>query len=105
MTDYRMMYDNPYLAFYDLEGKDLVLTVTKVVKGSVRDMISGEMKSYPIVSFSETTKKLIVNKTNGRTLMSMYGRDDAGWVGKKVAVFATKDKGKDCLRIRSQVPQ
>ena len=32
-TDYRSMYDREYLAAFDLDGKDRVLTIKQIMKG------------------------------------------------------------------------
>ena len=62
-----------------------------------------------MLTFAETDKKLAVNKTNMRTIMSLYGPKVGNWGGKKLTLYpATTKFGPEtveCIRIRPVAPQ
>lgn len=108
MTDYRRLYDSEYIASWDLE-KDTTLTVAKVVGGEVGGQQGRPVTKKPIVYFQEAKKPMILNKTNGKTIAAMYGKDTEQWVGKKITLYVGQcdvaGETMDCLRIRPGVPK
>lgn len=75
-----------------LKGKDLVdhgapITVTVKMVDLVEFREQGESK-YTL-EFLETDRKLILNKTNLRTMATAYGPQTSAWHGQKVVLTAT----------------
>jgi hypothetical protein len=100
------LYPSRYLKVSDLpEEGDLILTITNVDTQEV----GVDQDRKVVVSFAETEKKLVLNKTNATTISDLYGKKIAGWVGKKIALFATEvafqGKTQPGIRIRMRVPQ
>lgn len=96
-------FPSNYLKAADIEGGDMVLTISKVVMETVGD------DEKPIVYFAEMDKGLVLNKTNANTikgLTSSPNTDD--WVGKRISLFATEVdfQGKQtmALRVRMRPP-
>lgn len=79
------------------------LRITGCSKGEYKDGTK-----HLTLHFYGTDKELGLNKTNLRTVISLYGPGTAGWIGKQVVVYVTQTlyEGKmvDCLRIDMQAP-
>ncbi len=110
MVDVRSFFEKAYLGAWDIpEGKDVVLTIDHC-EGSKIKGTSGEEKSAPVLFFSNTKgrKGLVLNVTNAKTLIKLYGRHIEGWAGKRIALYAARTMAfgeeVDCLRIRPVEP-
>lgn len=109
-TDFRTLYDRDYIGHFDLpEGKDLTLTIKRVLGGELT-AVGGRKSKKPIVHFDGDYKPLICNKTNGKTIASLYGNAIEGWKGKRVTLFVSSTRDPNgggetaCIRIRPKVP-
>lgn len=106
--DYRLLFPNDYIASHDLRGKDVTKTISKVVTEALR-MSGGRSETKPVVLFSDSKKKLVLNKTNAKIIASIYGNDTAGWVGKAVTLYPTMTNfgtaKVDCVRVREGKPK
>lgn len=106
MPDYRTFYDSDFLYAYHLAGKSVVVTIEKVVGGT---MGHGAKKSKkPLVYFKGKAKPLGLNKTNGKTIATMYGNDTAAWVGERIEIYPTTtsfgNDTVDCIRVKPKQP-
>lgn len=118
MADYRLLFPSLYLGAPDLKGKDVTLTIRRVVVQDLKTEKGTERK--PMLFFNETKdaaeaageldkeKRMVLNKTNAKTIASLYGNDADAWAGKRVTLFpsmvAVGGESKDCLRIRPVQP-
>lgn len=73
------------------EGEELTLTITKVVKESMKNQ-AGEEEIKPVAQFAEkvngTEKKLVLNKTNFGRIVTTTGQDDSdNWGGKQITLY------------------
>jgi len=86
----------------DLMGKDWTLTIRGVEIKQFEE--NGTQKVKPVISFSETEKTLVCNKTNALQIGEHHGFDTDGWGGRQITVYPTKtDFGGrivDCIRVR-----
>lgn len=86
----------------DLMGKDWSLTIRAVEIKQFEE--NGTRKTKPILSFNETEKTLVCNKTNAMTIGEHHGFNTDFWNGKQITVYPTKtDFGGrivDCIRVR-----
>lgn len=101
-------FPSKYLKSGDIpEDADLILTIKEVVQETVGQ--GEEAESKPIVYFQEQEKGLVLNKTNATAIMGMYGPETNGWVGKRIAMFATEvdfaGKQTLALRVRLKAPK
>lgn len=105
--DVRSMFDKEFLYHFDLQGRDVTVTIRKVVQGAVQGT-DGKKQKKPVVYFDKATKALAMNITNVRTVGGMYGFTVAEWIGKRITLYATTTQmaGKtvECIRIRPTVP-
>ena len=110
MPDFRSMYDSNYLYAFDLQGRDVTVTIANVKAAMVKNS-EKEAQKKPIVFFRESkdARGLVLCKTNGKTIAAMYGNDTDGWIGKRITLFsATVDafgKSVDAIRIRPTIPR
>lgn len=108
MPHYKRMYDDKeHLFEYDLDGRDLTLTIEKVFVGELTGE-KGRKTKKPTIKFVGMEKKLAVNKTNGKTIASMYGTDTDDWVGQSITMYPTTTEfgGETvpCIRVRPVRP-
>jgi hypothetical protein len=101
------MFDYLHLRAWDLGGQELTVTIEKVEAGTI-DTVSDGPKRMPFVYFKGIAKPLGINKTNGRSIAAMYGRDVTKWAGKRITLYPTttpyQGEEKDCIRVRPGIP-
>lgn len=115
--DYRRFYDDKEMLYaYDLEefaGRDAVFQIAKVRGGELTGE-KGRKSKKPFVAFNDPDnklrgKELALNKTNGKAIAKMYGKDASKWVGQWIAMYTTTvdydGETRDCIRIRPQRPE
>ena len=110
--DYRRMYSSKTLHDFDLmdeagKGHDRTLVIEKCAQGELTS--EGNKKDkLPLITFKGEPKLFGVNKTNGKTIAAMYGRDVRNWAGKSITIYPTTTKfGPNtvgCIRVRPNVP-
>lgn len=108
MQDYRSMYDQQYIGAWDLGDGDITVTIAKFEAGKVKNKDGESRKIILFFEGSKTSKGMVVNKTNARTIAGLYGKDVSKWVGRRITLFATTTQvGRDtvdCIRVRSELP-
>jgi len=105
---WRKCMDQKYLGSWDVEEKDLVVTIKAVEAGEVTGPQGKQRK--PLISFAEGKKQLVANATICKTISAIAGTNDvAGWVGTKVTLYCTETSAfgetVDCIRVRPQAPK
>jgi len=107
MPDYRSFFDRDYIAAFDLNGKDQTVTISKV-EGRTLTGNNGRKDKKPVIFFEGREKGLALNKTNSKTIASMYGNNTDTWVGKSLTLYPTTTSSPegtvDCIRIRPKAP-
>jgi len=111
--DYRRWFDDSGMLYaYDLEDaqskdKDTTLQIEKAWGGEVVGE-KGRKSKKPIVKFVGLDKTLALNKTNGKTIARLYGKDGTKWPGCWVTLYVTSvdydGETRDCIRIRPSRP-
>lgn len=104
---YKLLFPSEYVGAHDLNGRDYTVTMASVTVQEL--MMQGGVKDKkPVVTFSDAKKKLILNKTNARTVAALYGNDTEAWKGQKITLYPTTTKcGREtveCIRIRDRAP-
>jgi hypothetical protein len=97
-----LLFPSRYIKCADLLGKLVTKTIKKVaIDTLVR--VGGAKEKKPVIWFSDTEKMLVLNKTNCRAIIELYGKETNDWIGKKITLKPDRDKfgGKmvDCVRI------
>lgn len=108
MPDYRRMYDDKeHLYAYDLDGKEVTIQIEKAFGGELIGD-KGRKSKKPMIKFVGKDKKLALNKTNGKTIAKLYGKDTDNWTGKWITIYPTTTEfgGEtvDCIRVKPFVP-
>jgi hypothetical protein len=107
VTHYRSMFDNDYIGAWDLQGRDVVVTIAKV---EARQLVGegGRKARKPVLHFRGKKKTLAIGKTNAKVIARMYGPDTANWIGKQITLFPSQTEAGgetvDCVRVRPTVP-
>lgn len=109
MTDYRSMYDKDYIGAWDLQDKDVTVTITKCISGQLVGN-GGRKAKKPIVYMRGTEKGFALNATNGKTIAAMYGNNVEAWAGKRITLYKSTTRNPngdgevECIRVRPQIP-
>lgn len=109
LTHWKRLVNPDYLGAYSLDkGKDMTLTIKKVVREIVKGT-GGKKEECTVAYFNEPVKPMILNRTNSKTIQKVYSTPYIEeWAGKKITVYAatTKLAGEEveCLRIRANAP-
>lgn len=109
MPDVRKMYEKDFIYAYDLEGREVTVTIERVKGGELTGM-DGKKTKKPVLYFKGTKKGFALNITNARTIAGMYGGFDSDlWLGKKITLFPTTTtfgrQQMECIRIKPVIPK
>lgn len=101
-----MLYPSKYVKAADLNGKDITLTIQKLV---VEKMGHGsEEERKPVLYFRGATKGLVLNRTNAMIIGALYGDETDDWVGQRITIYPTKVRAfgsmQDAIRVREEIP-
>ena len=113
---YKLYYPSLYLGAHDLNGKDAVLTMRRLVIEEIETERGTEKRA--VLYFVETAKKaerektkekrLVLNKTNASTIAAMYGAEVNDWHGKRITLYAANvvafGKEQEAIRVRPTPP-
>jgi hypothetical protein len=95
----------PHLEAADLNGKDVVLTIEKVGFNNVGQ---AQVKKG-IVYFSDADRGLVLNRTNTKRIIGIYGNETDSWVGKKITLYPSEADFQGntvpCIRVREKAPE
>jgi hypothetical protein len=74
-----------------LRAEDITQEKTLRIKTVTEELVGvgADQEKKLVVSFTNSQKGLVLNRTNNRTIRSAYGDDTMGWAGKLVVVFQT----------------
>jgi len=106
-THWKQLVNPDYIGAYSLGGKDLKVTIERVV----RELVTGTAgkKEECTVAYLTGQKPFIVNRTNAKTISKVVGSPYIeDWANQSIVLFptVTKLKGEDveCLRVRDVQP-
>lgn len=106
--DVRSMYDKEFLYAYDLQGRDITVTIAKVTQGKLVG-VGGKSSKKPVIYFKGKEKGLGLCITNARIIAAIYGGFEVDkWVGRSITLYPTTTTfggaTVDCIRIRPTKP-
>jgi hypothetical protein len=97
------LYPSRFLRCADLGGRPMRVTID----GLKREEIGGEPKV--VLTFTNGTKALILNKTNGKAIAKAIGNETSGWRGKAIILVPAQVDFRgdivDAIRVRAASPQ
>lgn len=79
--DYEKLFPGRFVKSADFGGKDVTLQITAIRSEDIDE------KSKAILSFANTKKSMVLNRTNAEALKLMFGRETDAWMGKRVTFF------------------
>ena len=84
-----MKTDSPWLSSEDILGKgDVNVTIEKCFRHRDVEFDAGRKKAVVYsLKFSGANKQLVLNSTNRKTLVRLFGPDVKEWAGKKVTLW------------------
>lgn len=98
------MFGGDFLKAADLKGKEVKLTISGIGMELLGAGDSGEQKKKPVLSFKQTDKRLVLNKTNATILATSYGDDTDGWINQTITLYPARVPFKgvmqDAIRLR-----
>jgi hypothetical protein len=117
MPDIRKMYDSESLRAWDLDGKDVTVTIERIEQGEFGawnkkdpDFADKGPKRMAVLFFKGAKKGFGCNPTNREIIAEMLGTHEMkDWIGKRITLYPTKTpvgrKMKDCIRVRPKIPE
>jgi hypothetical protein len=82
------LYPSKYVGSDDLKGNHVTVTIRELKLESLKDR-NGLQQMKPVLYFQKTEKGLVVNKTNLKSLWTIFGsKSSKDWVGKKITLFS-----------------
>lgn len=78
------IYPSTFLKHTDVPTNGVTVVIAKA---EMSELGQGEDKETKLVlSFADTDKQLVVNKTNLKTIVKLHGDDTDGWIGKPITL-------------------
>lgn len=106
--DFDELFPGRFLKSGEFKGKDVCLTI-KDIRLEDLPQEGGKTRKRGIVSFRETERDLVLNRTNGECLKAMFGRHTRNWIGKRIVFYPaphrnpiTKEEG-TAIRVRGSL--
>lgn len=81
----------PHIMGESLLGKTVTLTMKDLV-GEMLPTGKGKEEEKLVLYFVETDKGLILNRTNAKTIASLYGAETDGWPGNRISIHPEQIK-------------
>lgn len=107
MPHWKSMMDRDFIFAFDLGGRDVTVTISRVEAGTLVGS-GGRKAKKPVVYFDGKDKGLALNATNCKVIAALYGNYTEKWVGRQITLYPTTTQmgGEtvECIRIRPTVP-
>lgn len=99
------VFPSKYLNALDLGQAKPVVTIANI---TMEEANKGEPHK-PVLHFVGKDKGMVLNKTNGQNIASIYGPETDAWIGKPITLYTTfvdfQGQSKLALRVEPQIPQ
>jgi hypothetical protein len=103
-TTIDQIFPSRWIKSSDIGSNPKIATISKIEF----ELVGQDQEKKAVVSFQNTTKRLILNKTNAQILANLYGKEVMSWVGKRITLYCAEVqyRGTPCLavRIKEEVP-
>ena len=84
--------ESQWLASEDIGSRDVTVTIEAVEKYTGAEFEGGRKENVGALKFAGKEKRLILNSTNRRALVRLYGMETKDWIGKPVTLHVAKLK-------------
>ena len=95
---------SPNLQALDI-GTDLGDSVNVTIKGFDKSEVGKEKQVRSRLFVEEFDRPLVINRTNVKALIDLYGNDTADWIGEKFNLYVSETSFQGdtvrCLRVRA----
>lgn len=96
---------SPHLECADLNGQDVTVTIRDVDFHEVGE----EKATKGVVYFQEYKRAMVLNRTNLKRIIAIYGNDTDEWPGKRITLYPSETdfggRTVPCIRIREKAPK
>lgn len=108
MTHWKQNFDYKFIGAYELQpGEEKTLTISKTGREEVANT-SGTKTLCFVAYFSESSKPMVLNKTNCKTISRLYGPLIENWIGRRIIIKSEQVKAfgetVDALRVKNVMP-
>ena len=97
-------YPSRWLKAADIPDENPIFTIFDVSA----EQLGEDQEQKLVLMFKETTRHLALNKTNGSTLVELYGENPNDWISKRIEFFTEpvtyRGKATMAVRIKPNVP-
>jgi len=107
MSNIDAMFESDFWRACDLDGgKTFTGKIASVDQGELQIAGTSQKKRKPVITFSNSKKKLALNKTNVETIKQSLGKNSSGWEGCSITLYQVNDaklgkKTVDALRVKN----
>ena len=107
MADMTEAFQGDNLSAKDYEeGESLTLTVKAIKCEEFDDRENeGEKVAKYVLYFNEKKPGLELNRSNGKTMIGLYGKDSDGWIGKPISILVASSGVGPWFKIRDKAPK
>ena len=105
------MYPSPYLKATDLVESDHPEPVLQISDCTMEEMPAFEGKepeTRPVIGFTNSNKKLVLNRTNANMIAFLHGEETDGWQGKLIQLHTPpvefRGNSRPGIRVKDTVP-
>jgi hypothetical protein len=103
-TTIDQLFPSKWLRSSDLGSTPRTATISRIDF----ELVGFEKEKRAVVSFQNSSKRLILNRTNAQTLANLYGPTVVSWVGKQITLFSAevlfRGSPTQAIRIKEEVP-
>lgn len=112
---YQLLHPKEYLCAADLRGKDVTLTISRLKSESLKTdrgsedkwcLYFKEVEEKHRKNRKHLNKRLVLNKTNAKTIAKIHGPETDDWIGKRITLYGTTctafGEEVECIRIRGK---
>ena len=108
--DVRQMFDSAYVGNWDLQGRDVVVVIARIVPGELAKAGTSKKDKAPIIFFEGREKGMVLNKTNMKIIGGIVGSFKVkDWIGHAITLYPTTcqfgPNTVDCIRVRPVAPK
>lgn len=107
MPHWRSLVESKYLSHFELQGRDVTVTIKSVRMSEVIGS-GGKKSKKALLSFEGKEKAMVAGVTCLSAIAGIYGDDYDGWIGKRITLYptTTEASGKTVgtIRIRPTAP-
>lgn len=84
--------ESAWLAAEDIGARDVTVTIEAVEKYTGAEFEGGRKENVGALKFQGKEKRLILNATNRRALVRLYGMETKDWIGRPVTLYVARLK-------------